>query len=78
MALGEVLLPPFGIAPQVLIVPVEPAQELLPLQGVDGCVNDVDHGGLASLGQRLEALGVGSTDPDGCRICCHGLTVDDL
>jgi hypothetical protein len=50
----------------------------LPFQGVDGCVHDIDDGGLTSLGQRLEALGIGPTDSDGCCFCCHPLSVDEM
>lgn len=50
MTLGQVLLPQFGVAAQALVIAVESPQELLSLQGVDGCVDDVADGGLASLG----------------------------
>jgi hypothetical protein len=56
VTLGQVLLPQFGVVSQALIIPVESPQEFLAFQSVDGCVHDVDDGGLTSLGQRLEPL----------------------
>lgn len=55
---SQVLLPQFGIATQTLVIPVEPSEKLLSFQGIDGCVYDVDDGGLTRLGQRLQPLGV--------------------
>lgn len=51
MTLGQVALPKLWVAAQTLVIPVEPPQELLPLQGIYGSVHDVDDGGLTSLGQ---------------------------
>ncbi len=50
VTLCQILLPQFGVIAQALVIPVEPPQEFLPFQGVDGCVHDVDDGGLTSLG----------------------------
>lgn len=78
MALGQVLLPQLGIAAQALVIPVEPPQEFLPLQGVDGRVHDVDDSGLASLGQRLQPLRIRPADSDRCGFCWHKVSVDEL
>jgi hypothetical protein len=55
-------------------------EELLPFQGFDGCVNDVDvdDGDLTSLGQRLEPLKVWSADATSCSLCRHENSVDEM
>lgn len=46
----------------MLVVLVQPAEEVLTLQGVDGGVNHLDHRGMAILRKRLESFGVRSPD----------------
>lgn len=50
MTFGQVSLPQLGVASQALIIAVEPSQEFLPLQGIDGCMHDIDDSSLTSLG----------------------------
>ncbi|ORV45474.1 hypothetical protein AWC02_12890 [Mycolicibacter engbaekii] len=72
------MLPQFRVAAQALVVPVEPSQELLSFQGIDGRVYNVDDGGLTSFGQRLQSLRIAAPDSDSCGFCCHEVIVDEL
>ena len=78
MTLGHVFFPQWRVVTQALVIPVQAPQEILPFQGVDGRVHDIDDGDLTSLGQRLEPLGIGTADSHGRSFCCHGPSVDEM
>lgn len=79
MSLGHVLLPALGIMAQLLVVLTQTAKELLPLQGVDCCVQHLDDRGLLGLGKGLEALGVWAANTNSGGVCrSHNYIVDEM